>query len=83
MSRRARTWRGCVGAGRAFNTEKTYAGRIALYLSYGRGHGVDWSRLILAQLMAMMRWLVDEPMPAAVAQDGVGRNAGRPPSRHY
>ncbi|MFC5835117.1 hypothetical protein [Nonomuraea insulae] len=33
---------GVRGAGRAFNTEKTYAGRIALYLSYCRGHGVDW-----------------------------------------
>ncbi|MDP4511479.1 hypothetical protein [Nonomuraea turcica] len=34
---------GLRGAGRVFNTEKTYAGRIALYLSYCRWHGVDWS----------------------------------------
>ncbi|MEV1178861.1 hypothetical protein [Nonomuraea sp. NPDC049784] len=54
---------GLRGAGRAFNTEKTYAGRIALYLSYYRGHGVDWSSPSLARLMAMMWWLVDEPMP--------------------
>ncbi|WP_346101453.1 tyrosine-type recombinase/integrase [Nonomuraea maheshkhaliensis] len=53
---------GLRGAGRAFNTEKTYAGRIALYLSYCTGHGVDWSSPSLPQLMAMMRWLVDEPM---------------------
>ncbi|MGV9386521.1 hypothetical protein ACWDRB_62725 [Nonomuraea sp. NPDC003707] len=32
---------GLRGAGRAFNTEKTYAARIALYLSYCRGHGLD------------------------------------------
>ncbi|WP_211370525.1 hypothetical protein [Nonomuraea turkmeniaca] len=55
---------GLRAAGQTFNTEKTYAGRIALYLSYCRGHGVDWSSPSLAQLMAMMRWLVDEPMPA-------------------
>src|SRR5688572_17839017 len=55
----AHVWRG----GRAFNTEKTYAGRIALYLSYCWGYGVDWSSPNLAQLMAMMRWLVDEPAP--------------------
>jgi hypothetical protein len=29
---------------------------------------VDWSRPSLVRLMAMMRWLVDEPMPGAVAQ---------------
>jgi integrase/recombinase XerD len=32
---------GLRAAGRAFNTEKTYAGRVALYLSYCLGHGVD------------------------------------------
>ncbi|MEV4217813.1 hypothetical protein [Nonomuraea sp. NPDC049725] len=32
---------GLRASGRAFNTEKTYAGRIALYLSYCLGHGVD------------------------------------------
>ena len=55
---------GLRGAGKAVNTEKTYAGRIALYLSYCLGYGVDWSRPSLAQLTAMMRWLVDEPLPA-------------------
>ncbi|MGN9844898.1 hypothetical protein ACTMTI_42910 [Nonomuraea sp. H19] len=48
---------GLRGAGRAFSTEKTYAGRIALYLSYCQGHGVDWSSPSLPQLMAMLRWL--------------------------
>ncbi|MGN9845482.1 hypothetical protein ACTMTI_45915 [Nonomuraea sp. H19] len=44
---------GLRAAGRAFNTEKTYAGRIALYLSYCLSHGLDWSSPSLAQLMAM------------------------------
>ncbi|MEQ4725350.1 hypothetical protein [Nonomuraea sp. B19D2] len=61
---------GLRGARRAFNTEKTYAGRIALYLSYCRGYGVDWSSPSLAQLMAMMRWLVNEPMPARSRRPG-------------
>lgn len=45
------------------NTQRTYAGRIALYLSYCTENAVDWSRPSLAQLMAMMRWVVDEPLP--------------------
>ncbi|MGN9846537.1 hypothetical protein ACTMTI_51370 [Nonomuraea sp. H19] len=57
-------------AGRAFNTEKTYAGRIALYLWYCLGHGMDWSSPSLAQLMAMMLWLVDEPMLARSRRPG-------------
>ncbi|MEV0149981.1 MULTISPECIES: hypothetical protein [unclassified Nonomuraea] len=61
---------GLRGAGRAFNTERTYAGRIALYLSYCRGHGVDWARPGLAQLMAMMRWLADEPVPSRSRKPG-------------
>lgn len=61
---------GLRGAGRAFNTEKTYAGRIALYLSYCRWLGVNWSSPSLAQLMAMLRWLVDEPMPPRSRRPG-------------
>ncbi|GAA3603940.1 hypothetical protein GCM10022419_105630 [Nonomuraea rosea] len=61
---------GLRGAGRAFNTEKTYAGRIALYLSYCRGHGLDWAGPSLPQLMAMMRWLVEEPMPSRSRKPG-------------
>ncbi|MFI7642358.1 hypothetical protein [Nonomuraea sp. NPDC049400] len=61
---------GVRGAGRAFNTEKTYAGRIALYLSYCRGHGLDWAGPSLPQLMAMKRWLVDEPMPSRSRKPG-------------
>ncbi|WP_326825497.1 hypothetical protein [Streptosporangium sp. NBC_01756] len=68
---------GLRGVGRAFNTEKTYAGRIALYLSYCTRHGVDWSSPSLPQLMAMMRWLVDEPMrPRSRRRDQPVRAAG-------
>ncbi|MEU8381141.1 hypothetical protein [Streptosporangium sp. NPDC048865] len=61
---------GLRAAGRAFDVEKTYAGRIALYLPYYRGHGLDCSSPSRAQPMAMMRWLVDEPMPPRSGQAG-------------
>ncbi|MEV4301403.1 tyrosine-type recombinase/integrase [Nonomuraea sp. NPDC049624] len=61
---------GLRGAGRAFNTEKAYAGRIALYLSYCRDHGLNWSGPSLPQLMTMMRWLVNEPMPSRSRKPG-------------
>ncbi|MEU0738624.1 tyrosine-type recombinase/integrase [Streptomyces sp. NPDC006134] len=61
---------GLRGADRAYNTERTYAGRIALYLSYCTEYGVDWTRPSLAQLMAMMRWLVDEPLPSRSRRPG-------------
>ncbi|WP_199789960.1 tyrosine-type recombinase/integrase [Streptomyces albus] len=61
---------GLRGADRAYNTERTYAGRIALYLSYCTEYGVDWARPSLAQLMAMMRWLVDEPLPPRSRRPG-------------
>jgi integrase/recombinase XerD len=54
---------GLRSAGRAYNTERTYSGRIALYLSYCATYGVDWTRPSLPQLAAMLRWLVDEPLP--------------------
>ncbi|MEN8654838.1 tyrosine-type recombinase/integrase [Streptomyces sp. 21So2-11] len=45
------------------NTERTYAGRIALYLSYCVDAGVDWAAPTMRQLAAFLRWLVDEPLP--------------------
>lgn len=55
---------GLKGNDRAYNTQRTYAGRVALYLSYCTENAVDWTCPSLAQLMAMMRWLVDEPLPS-------------------
>ncbi|MFE9381123.1 tyrosine-type recombinase/integrase [Streptomyces sp. NPDC006855] len=45
------------------NTERNYAGRIALYLSYCAVRGIDWTRPTLWQLSAFLHWLVEEPLP--------------------
>ncbi len=42
------------------NTERAYAGRIALYLSYCADRGVDWAAPSAGQLSAFLNWLVDE-----------------------
>ena len=49
---------------RSPNTERVYAGRVALYLSYAAVHGLDWSRPGLEDLAGFLRWLVAEPLPA-------------------
>ncbi|MEU9606349.1 tyrosine-type recombinase/integrase [Streptomyces sp. NPDC048057] len=61
---------GLRGAGRSYNTERTYSGRIALYLSYCAEKGIDWSCPSFSQLLAMMRWLVDEPLPSRRRRPG-------------
>ncbi|NEA68125.1 tyrosine-type recombinase/integrase [Streptomyces sp. SID12488] len=58
-------------AGRKWNTGKTYAGRIALYLSYCQEFGVDWTAPSMAQLHAFQRWLVDEPLPSRGRRPGI------------
>jgi integrase len=45
------------------NTERTYAGRIALYLSYCFDRGIDWAAPSVDQLAVFLHWLVDEPLP--------------------
>jgi integrase/recombinase XerD len=45
------------------NTERNYAGRIALYLSYCEDHGIDWAAPSMKQLTRFLNWLVDEPLP--------------------
>ncbi|MEU1122404.1 tyrosine-type recombinase/integrase [Streptomyces sp. NPDC005899] len=50
-------------AGRSINTERTYAGRVALYLSYCVDHGLDWRKPGLPWLARFLHWLVDEPLP--------------------
>jgi integrase/recombinase XerD len=52
------------------NTERTYAGRVALYLSYCAAHGLDWSKPGFADLARLLRWLVDEPLPPRGAGSG-------------
>jgi integrase/recombinase XerD len=43
------------------NTERAYAGQVALYLPYCAERGVDWADPSLGQLSAFLNWLVDEP----------------------
>jgi hypothetical protein len=47
----------------SLNTERIYAGRIALYLSYCAERGIDWTRPTLWQLKTFLHWLVEEPLP--------------------
>ncbi|WP_280426309.1 tyrosine-type recombinase/integrase [Nocardia carnea] len=45
------------------NTERTYAGRVALYLSYCARVGLDWSAPTVWQLSRFLYWLVEQPLP--------------------
>lgn len=47
------------------NTERTYAGRIAFYLSYCADRGIDWVAPSAGQLSAFLNWLVGEPWSSA------------------
>jgi hypothetical protein len=54
---------GLRDAGRAYNTERTYASRVALYLSYCAFTRISWSAPTVWQLARFLHWLVDEPVP--------------------
>ncbi|MGW4217399.1 tyrosine-type recombinase/integrase [Streptomyces bacillaris] len=45
------------------NTERTYGGRIALYLSYCHSRRIKWSTPTLGQLAHFLHSLVDEALP--------------------
>ncbi len=45
------------------NTERAYAGRIALYLSCCHDHGVDWAAPTMRQLTTFLKWLAEVPLP--------------------
>ncbi|WP_433259369.1 tyrosine-type recombinase/integrase (plasmid) [Streptosporangium sp. CA-135522] len=49
---------------RSVNTERIYAGRLALYLSYCAEYGVDWAEPRFIQLQEFMRWLIEQPLPS-------------------
>ncbi|MER6958904.1 tyrosine-type recombinase/integrase [Streptomyces sp. NPDC000618] len=51
--------RGCSA-----NTERAYAGRVALYLSYCQDRGIDWTAPRFLELAGLQRWLITEPLPA-------------------
>ncbi|QCX82831.1 site-specific tyrosine recombinase XerC (plasmid) [Streptomyces sp. YIM 121038] len=60
-------------SGREFNTGRTYAPRVALYLSWCMEFGVEWTEPSLAQLMAFQRWLVEEPLAPRSRRPGAER----------
>ncbi|MEV7930543.1 tyrosine-type recombinase/integrase [Kitasatospora sp. NPDC088779] len=45
------------------NTQRAYAGRIALYLTRCANTGVDWAAPGFLDLMRFLNWLVEEPLP--------------------
>ncbi|WP_242436544.1 tyrosine-type recombinase/integrase [Streptomyces sp. CB02488] len=51
------------GLDRSVNTERTYAGRMALYLSYCAEFGIDWTAPRIRQLQGLARWLIEHPLP--------------------
>lgn len=61
---------GLRGRGRSVNTERLYAGRVALFLSWSARDGVDWRKVHLGQMVRFKHWLVTTPLPSR-------RRAGR------
>ncbi|MFE2429368.1 tyrosine-type recombinase/integrase [Streptomyces sp. NPDC059373] len=58
---------GLRARGRSSNTERVYAGRVAVYLSWCEASGVDWARPGLLDLARFLRWLVAEPLAVMTA----------------
>lgn len=48
---------------RSHNTERVYAGRVALFLTYCSRARLDWRTVAIDDLARFVRSLVDEPMP--------------------
>src|SRR3954454_12045723 len=57
-------------AGRAYNTERTYASRTALFLSYCAFERLEWARVTVWQLARFLHWLVETPLPSRVRAGG-------------
>jgi integrase/recombinase XerD len=53
---------GLRGRDRSVNTERVYAGRVAVFLSWCAMEGVDWKQVRLDQMARFKRWLVSEPL---------------------
>lgn len=66
---------GLRGRDRSVNTERLYAGRVALFLSWCAAEGIDWTQVHLEWMVRFKRWLVAEPLPSR-------RRAGNGPSRY-
>ena len=61
--------------GRSVGTARTYAGRLALYLTWATGHGVDASSPCVEDLASFARWLERTPS----RKHRRGRNRRRAP----
>jgi integrase len=48
---------------RSINTERVYAGRLALFLTYCAEHRLEWRSITVQDLAAFQSWLVGEPIP--------------------
>jgi len=48
-------------ADRSPNTERVYAGRVALFLNWSTDSGVDWTQPTFLQLNSLLRWLATSP----------------------
>src|ERR1700756_1336280 len=59
---RANTWRHC-GFAPSVNTERVYAGRLALFLTYCADNRLDWRSITVQDLAGFQSWLVPEPIP--------------------
>ena len=55
------------------NTERAYAGRVALYLSYCAARGLDWADPGFLGLKGFQDWLVTEPLPPRGYRTGAGQ----------
>jgi integrase/recombinase XerD len=55
---------GLRGRDRSVNTERVYASRVALFLSWCAAEGVEWKQVRLDQMARFKLWLVSEPLPS-------------------
>lgn len=53
------------------NTERVYAGRVALYLSYCASVGMDWADPGFLGLKQFQDWLISTPLPSRGRRGGV------------
>ncbi|MER7968010.1 tyrosine-type recombinase/integrase [Streptomyces sp. NPDC096080] len=54
------------------NTERAYAGRVALYLNYCRMRRLDWRTPGFLDLAGLQRWLVVTPLPPRAGRVRLG-----------
>lgn len=71
---------GLRGRDCSVNTERVYAGRVALLLSWCAAEGIGWKEIRLDQMARFKRWLVTEPLPARRRSTGSGPARFRSPA---